>query len=145
MSWSFSQITAIYSESAGAGTLALSGYTTNTDLLFYTTLKGYTTTGTSGVTSPTSWFITWDQTTSTTGYANGVAPSVPSEIYINQYPTSSTSTNNDIYNFVLKPNGIWTLTFVKASTTTTHPVSVFFVGYDNVNNLTYTKQVALTL
>jgi len=143
MPWSFSQITAIYSESAGAGTLALSGYTSNTDLVLYTTLKGYTTTGTGGVTSPTSWFITWDQTTSTTGYANGVSPTIPSEIYINQYPTNTT--NNDVYNFVLKPNGIWTLNFVKANATATHPVSVFFVGYDNVNNLTYTKQVALTL
>ena len=143
MSWSFSQITAIYSESAGAGTLALGGYTTNTDLLLYTTLKGYTTTGTGGVLSSTSWCITWDQTTSTTGYANGVAPTIPSEIYINQYATNTT--NSDVFNFVLKPNGIWTLNFVKADTTTTHPVSVFFVGYDNVNNLTYTKQVALSI
>jgi len=141
----FSTVTAKYSESAGAGTLTVQagGGTVAADQLYYVTLTGYTTTGTGGVLSPSSWFITWEQTTSTVGYANGVAPSVPSEIYINQYPTNTT--NNDIYNFVLKPNGLWTLTFVKASTTTTHPVSVFFVGYDNVNNLTYTKQVSLSI
>jgi len=141
----FSTVTAKYSESSGAGTLTVQagGGTVTSDELYYVALTGYTTTGTGGVLSPSSWFITWEQNTSTIGYANGVAPSVPSEIYIDQYPTNTT--NNDIYNFVLKPNGLWTLTFVKASTTTTHPVSVFFVGYDNVNNLTYTKQVSLSI
>ena len=137
----FAQLTATYSESSGAGTLTIPSATV--DYLYYTTLRGYTTTGTGGVTSPSSWFITWDQSTSTTGYANGVSPTVPSEIYINQYPTNTT--NSDIFNFVLKPNGIWTLNFVKAYATATHPVSVFFVGYDNINNLTYTKQVALSI
>ena len=137
----FAQLTATYSEASGAGTLTIPSVTV--DQLYYTTLRGYTTTGTSGVISPSSWFITWDQTSSTIGYANGVLPTIPSEIYINQYPTNTT--NSDVFNFVLKPNGIWTLNFVKASTTGTHPVSVFFVGYDNVNNLTYTKQVALSI
>jgi len=141
MAWT--QITATYSESSGTGILAIPNLTL--DELYYTTLRGYTTTGTGGVTSPTSWFITWDQTTSTTGYANGVAPTIPSEIYVGGYLTAGGNAYSDVWNFVLKPNGIWTLTAVKATASTTHPTEVFFVGYDNVNNLTYTKQVELSL
>lgn len=139
MSWT--QITANYSEASSVGTLTLSALTL--DQLYYTTLQGYTLTGSGGTLSSTSWFITWDQTTSTVGYANGVAPTIPSEIYVGGYLVTSGNIYNDVWNFVLKPNGIWTLTVVKATTSTTHPTEAFFVGYDNVNNLTYTKQVSI--
>jgi len=149
MSWTTA--TATYSEDSStlAGTLAVyqGGTTTLTqDLLYYITVQGYTTAGTSGVLSPAAWFITWDQTASTAGYANGVAPSIPSEIYVGGYNTSTGDTYSDIWNFNLKPNGIWTLTAVKSSTTnsTAHPTEAFFVGYDSVNNLTYTKQLTFT-
>jgi len=144
---SLTTVTAKYSESSGAGTLTVQagGGAVVTNTLYYVNLVGATVSGGS-VYSSTSWAITWEQNTSTVGYANGVAPVIPSEIYVGEYePTYKTY--NDVYNFILKPNGIWTLTFVKSSTTdsSNHPQSLFFVGYDNVNNLTYTKQVTFSI
>ena len=127
-------VTASYSESSGLTIAGQSG----TDLLTYVTIIGYT------ANSPLNWGITWDQTTSTTGYANGVAPIYPSEIYVDLYNPEANQHYSDIWNFSLKPNGLWSLTFLKNSSSAGHPTGVYLVGYDYTNNLTYTKHAAFS-
>jgi hypothetical protein len=125
-------VTASYLESTG---LTIAGLSTNT--LSYVTIIGSTSN------SPLNWGITWDQTTGTSGYANGVAPISPSEIYVDLYNPQANQNYSDVWNFSLKPNGLWSLTFLKSTDTgTNHPTGVYLVGYDYTNNLTYTKHAA---
>ena len=127
-------VTASYLESTGLTIAGQSG----TPALTYVTIIG------SASNSPLNWGITWDQTTSTAGYANGVAPMSPSEIYVDLYDPETSQNYSDIWNFSLKPNGLWSLTFLKSNVTASdnHPTGVYLVGYDYVNNLTYTKHAA---
>lgn len=146
---------AIYSESSGVGTMKVGIYPNSSsgwssfdqDTVYYTSIVGATASG--GTTySPTNWYISWEQTTSTAGYANGVAPIIPSEIYIGGYLVAGRTGSlgniyDDTWSFILEPNGLWYLRCVNssaASPNTNHPTELYMVGYDSVNNLTYTKQ-----
>jgi hypothetical protein len=150
---------AIYSEASGVGTMKVGIYPNSssswssftTDTLYYTSIVAATTSG--GTTySPTNWFISWEQNSSTAGYSNGVAPTIPSEIYVGGYLVAGktgTTANvyDDTWNFILEPNGLWFLRCVRSIASTegstpdsNHPTELYMVGYDSVNNLTYTKQ-----
>ena len=122
---------ASYTNSSKTITVTGVGYPVGNDKLIYATVSGFPTT------------ISWD-----TG-SGGTAPTYPSEIYVFGYiPDGVNATNyEDVWSFVLNPNGVWTLYGLSASTSgsSNHPTNYYMVGYDTINNITYTQQRTFTL
>jgi hypothetical protein len=97
--------------------------------LIYATISGFPST------------ITWD-----TG-SGGTAPTTPSEIYVFGYIPDGVDGKvyQDVWSFVLNPNGVWTLYGLNALLSDTHATNYYMVGYDTVNQITYTQTGTFTL